>query len=112
ALDIVPRRILCSSGRRCNCSGDICTARLPQTDRFSSRLSMATFLLRRLLASIIVIFGVVTLVFFVLRAVPGDPIASILGEQALAVDKQAMRECLNLDKPLWEQYALFWGDVA
>lgn len=73
---------------------------------------MTRFLLRRLLASIIVIIGVVTLVFFVLRAVPGDPIASILGEQALAVDKQAMRECLNLDKSLWEQYALFWGDVA
>jgi|SRR5690554_245868 len=73
---------------------------------------MTTFLLRRLLASIIVIFGVVTLVFFVLRAVPGDPIASILGEQALAVDKQAMRECLNLDKSLWQQYVLFWADVA
>jgi peptide/nickel transport system permease protein len=88
-------------------------ARIVSPNRqFSSRLSMTTFLIRRLLASIIVIFGVVTLVFFVLRAVPGDPIASILGEQALAVDKQAMRECLNLDKPLWEQYALFWGDVA
>lgn len=73
---------------------------------------MATFLIRRFLASLIVIFGVVTLVFFVLRAVPGDPVASILGEQALQVDKDALRECLNLDKALWEQYALFWGDVA
>ncbi len=73
---------------------------------------MGTFLIRRLLASVIVIFGVVTLVFFVLRAVPGDPVESILGEQALAVDKEAMRECLNLDKPLWQQYALFWEDVG
>lgn len=73
---------------------------------------MATFLIRRLLASVIVIVGVVTLVFFVLRSVPGDPVESILGEQALAVDKQAMRECLNLDKPLWEQYLLFWEDVG
>ncbi len=73
---------------------------------------MATFLIRRLLASVIVIVGVVTLVFFVLRSVPGDPVESILGEQALQVDKQALRECLNLDKPLWEQYGLFWGDVA
>ncbi|MFP4598825.1 MAG: ABC transporter permease [Persicimonas sp.] len=73
---------------------------------------MATFLIRRLLASVIVIVGVVTLVFFVLRSVPGDPVESILGEQALQVDKQALRECLNLDKPLWEQYGLFWGDVT
>lgn len=73
---------------------------------------MGTFLIRRLLASVIVIIGVVTLVFFVLRAVPGDPVESILGEQALAVDKEAMRECLNLDKPLWQQYALFWEDVG
>lgn len=73
---------------------------------------MTTFLIRRLLASVIVIVGVVTLVFFVLRSVPGDPVESILGEQALAVDKQAMRECLNLEQPLWEQYLLFWEDVG
>jgi peptide/nickel transport system permease protein len=73
---------------------------------------MTTFLIRRLLASIIVVLGVVTLVFFVLRSVPGDPVESILGEQALQVDKESLRECLNLDKPLWEQYVLFWGDVA
>lgn len=73
---------------------------------------MTTFLIRRLLASAIVIVGVVTLVFFVLRSVPGDPVESILGEQALQVDKQALRECLNLDKPLWEQYVLFWSDVG
>jgi peptide/nickel transport system permease protein len=73
---------------------------------------MTTFLIRRLLASVIVVLGVVTLVFFVLRSVPGDPVESILGEQALQVDKQALRECLNLDKPMWEQYVLFWEDVG
>jgi peptide/nickel transport system permease protein len=73
---------------------------------------MAQFLIRRFFASLIVVFGVVTLVFLIIRAVPGDPVASILGEQALEVDKQALRDCLNLDDPLTEQYALFWGDVA
>ncbi len=73
---------------------------------------MFTFLLRRLFASIFVIIGVVTLVFFILRAVPGDPVESILGEQALEVDKQSLRDCLNLDKPLHVQYGLFWKDVA
>jgi len=72
---------------------------------------MAQYLIRRFFASLLVVFGVVTLVFFVIRAVPGDPVASILGEQALEVDKQALRDCLNLDASLGEQYVLFWGDV-
>ncbi|MBA2664168.1 MAG: ABC transporter permease [Bradymonadaceae bacterium] len=72
---------------------------------------MFSFLLRRLFASVFVIIGVVTLVFFILRAVPGDPVESILGEQALEVDKASLRECLNLDRPLYVQYGLFWKDV-
>ncbi len=73
---------------------------------------MGPFLLRRFLSSLLVIFGVVTLVFFVIRAVPGDPVASILGEQALEVDKQAFRDCLHLDDSLFTQYKLFWSDVG
>ncbi len=72
---------------------------------------MTRFLIRRLFASLLVIAGVVTLVFGVLRAVPGDPVESILGEEALEVDKQALRACLRLDRSLPEQYLLFWGDV-
>ncbi len=73
---------------------------------------MLRFLIRRLFTSLIVIFGVVTLVFGALRLAPGDPVESILGEEALEVDKAQMRECLRLDKSVPEQYALFWGDVA
>lgn len=73
---------------------------------------MTRFLVRRLFTSLIVILGVVTLVFGVLRAVPGDPVESILGEEALEVDKEKLRECLRLDKSLPEQYGLFWKDVA
>ncbi len=73
---------------------------------------MGRFLLRRLFSSLFVVFGVVTLVFFAVRAAPGDPVASILGEQALEIDKQALRDCLRLDEPMAKQYALFWGDVV
>lgn len=72
---------------------------------------MTKFLVRRFFASLLVVFGVVTLVFFILRAVPGDPVESILGEQALELDKQVLRDCLNLDEPLFVQYKLFWADV-
>lgn len=73
---------------------------------------MLRFLTRRLFTSFIVILGVVTLVFGALRMAPGDPVESILGEEALEVDKERMRECLRLDKSLPEQYMLFWKDVG
>lgn len=73
---------------------------------------MTRFLIRRFFTSLIVILGVVTIVFSVLRAVPGDPVESILGEEALEIDKQALRDCLHLDDSLPKQYALFWQDVA
>lgn len=57
---------------------------------------MTAFLIRRVLASIIVVVGVVTLVFFAVRAAPGDPVESILGEQALEVDKDNLRACMDL----------------
>jgi peptide/nickel transport system permease protein len=69
---------------------------------------MNGFLIRRLFSSMIVIVGVVTLVFMVIRAVPGDPVASILGEQALEIDKEALRQCMHLDDPLHLQYARLW----
>ncbi|MFB6350532.1 MAG: ABC transporter permease [Bradymonadaceae bacterium] len=72
---------------------------------------MLNYLIRRVGALALVVIGVVTIVFFVVRAVPGDPVASILGERALAADKQALRQCLNLDHSLLEQYRLFWGSV-
>lgn len=73
---------------------------------------MLRFLVRRFFTSLIVILGVVTLVFGALRLAPGDPVESILGEEALEVDKERMRECLRLDRSVPEQYALFWKDVA
>lgn len=79
---------------------------------------MTQFLVRRFFTSIIVIIGVVTLVFFTMRAAPGDPVDSILGEQAHERDRTELAQCLNLlddneePVPLWEQYLLFWGDVV
>ncbi len=71
---------------------------------------MSSYILRRFFTSALVILGVVTLVFFVVRAVPGDPVASILGEEALEVDKQNLRECLRLDDSLATQYVRFWRE--
>lgn len=66
----------------------------------------------RSLRALLTVFGVVTLVFLVVRAVPGDPVDAILGDQATPGDRAAMRAALHLDAPLLTQYTLFLGDVG
>ncbi len=73
---------------------------------------MGQYLLRRLLTSLIVIIGVPTMVFMVIRAVPGDPADNILGEQAMSIDKERFRQERNLDKPLHYQYFHFLKNIA
>lgn len=68
---------------------------------------MLRFIFRRLLLLIPTVLGVSTLVFLFIHLIPGDPIEVMLGETALAADKEALRQALGLDRPLWEQYAMF-----
>lgn len=58
------------------------------------------------------IWAAVTLVFLLVRMVPGDPAAAILGEAATEEERGALRERLHLDRPLAAQYVAFLGDVA
>jgi peptide/nickel transport system permease protein len=58
------------------------------------------------------VLGVVTLVFLLVRLVPGDPIDAILGDQAAPEDRAELRHTLRLDRPFGEQYVAFLGDVA
>jgi peptide/nickel transport system permease protein len=68
---------------------------------------MGTFLVKRLLFSLVTLFAVLTLVFIVVRIVPGDPAQVILGDQADAAAIAALRGRLGLDRPLIEQYVSF-----
>lgn len=74
-------------------------------------VDMSSYLLKRMVTSLIVVVGVPTLVFTVIRLVPGDPADSILGEQAMAVDKERFRQAYHLDEPLHVQYGLFLRSV-
>jgi len=58
----------------------------------------------RIMQAIPTLLGVMTLVFFLLHLVPGDPVDALLGETALAADREAMRHALHLDEPLFQQY--------
>jgi peptide/nickel transport system permease protein len=68
---------------------------------------MARYLIKRLLTILPTMLGVVTLVFFLVHLIPGDPVAVMLGEHAMAVEKAALRHQLGLDQPLLHQYIMF-----
>jgi peptide/nickel transport system permease protein len=69
---------------------------------------VTTYLLRRLLALLPVMLVVVTIVFFLIHLIPGDPVAVILGPEANAEQIEAARRELGLDRPLPEQLVRFY----
>jgi peptide/nickel transport system permease protein len=68
---------------------------------------MLRTLLRRALAGVSVIVGVVTLMFFLLRLAPGDPALLLVGPTATEEQLSAQRKALGLDRPVLEQYAVW-----
>ncbi|MCH7479685.1 MAG: ABC transporter permease [SAR324 cluster bacterium] len=66
-----------------------------------------TYLLRRVLWTVPVLLGVLTVVFFLIHLIPGDPVDLMLGENALPADREQMRLQLGLERPLLTQYGLY-----
>ncbi|MFC1936402.1 ABC transporter permease [Chloroflexota bacterium] len=74
--------------------------------------SLRNFLITRLLLTIPMVWILVTVVFVVLRVLPGDPIRSQLGPKATAEQVALIRIRMGLDKPLIVQYGNFLWDVV
>ena len=72
---------------------------------------MARFALLRLLSAIPTLLMVSVAVFAIIRAVPGDPVAVMLGEGASPEAIAALRDRLGLDQPLPLQYLHWLGRV-
>jgi ABC-type dipeptide/oligopeptide/nickel transport system permease component len=68
--------------------------------------------MRRILQSIPILLIVLTLVFFVVRVLPGDPATAALGDYASKDAINALRAKMGLDVPLWLQYLRFLGDLG
>lgn len=73
---------------------------------------MAVYVLRRIasLLSILIVVGVV--VFFLIRLVPGDPTAALLGDQATVEQMAALRARLGLDRSLPVQFGAWIGTIV
>ena len=66
---------------------------------------------RRLVRAILVAWGVSLLAFAIVRIVPGDPVATLLGEEATPDRVEVLRERLHLDGSVVSQYGSWMSDV-
>lgn len=75
---------------------------------------MQSYILRRLLLLIPIWLGVSVVIFSIMRVLPGDPAAVILGGEGGPVDPQRLEEvrhALGFDRPLHEQYIAWMSNV-
>jgi len=71
---------------------------------------MLRFILIRLLQAIPVLFIIATMTFFMVRLAPGGPFTE---EKTIPVEiRKKMEEHYGLDRPLWEQYLLYFGIIS
>lgn len=72
---------------------------------------MKKYILKRVLLSLIVIFGVVTITFIIARVLPSDPASKWAGTRATPEQIEQARQELGLDDPLIVQYGHYISDL-
>ncbi|MFZ0626437.1 MAG: ABC transporter permease [Acidimicrobiia bacterium] len=70
------------------------------------------FMLARIALTLPMVFILGTLIFFVLRVLPGDPVRSALGPRGTPEMVARMREQLGLEDPILTQYGRFLGGMV
>lgn len=73
---------------------------------------MKKYFIARVAMLVPTVLGVVTAVFLMIHMIPGDPVEVMLGETAMAADKEALRHQLGLDRPLHLLYIEYLGGLA
>ncbi len=70
------------------------------------------YFIRKILYAISVLWGIVTLVFFLFNVLPDDPARLTLGQRSDLASIENVRKELNLDKPVMARYFLFLNDLS
>tara|TARA_B100001939_G_scaffold343361_1_gene355926 strand:- start:1221 stop:2543 length:1323 start_codon:yes stop_codon:yes gene_type:complete len=73
---------------------------------------MFRYIIRRLFYGLLVLFGVITIVFFLFNFKQGDPSLMLGGQNANQEILQSIRHDLGLDLPLMSRYALYLNDLS
>jgi len=80
-------------------------------------MTLRTYIISRILLTIPMIFILLTMVFLIIRVLPGDPVLLHFEKMENPAAMELMRQRLGLDKPLWIQYfdyvvGIFKGDLG
>ncbi|HCZ07395.1 MAG TPA: peptide ABC transporter permease [Thermotogae bacterium] len=80
-------------------------------------MSLKTYIIARILLAVPMVLILLTVVFVIMRVIPGDPVLTLLGGKAPIEVIEAKRHELGLDKPIIVQYGeyllnLFKGDLG
>lgn len=73
---------------------------------------MTRYIVRRLISTIPVVFGILVLVFILVRVIPGDPCTATYGEKATPELCAAFEKRFGLDRSIPEQFAIYVGSLA
>lgn len=72
---------------------------------------MLQYAIKRTLYSILIVWGVVTLVFILFNVIPGDPARMVMGQRTDEASLAAVRKDLGVDKPMVFQYLKYINDL-
>ncbi len=61
---------------------------------------------------LLILWGVVTLLFFLFKVLPGDPAHMLVGQRSDKSTVENIKRDLGLDLPLWQQYFLYLNDLS
>jgi peptide/nickel transport system permease protein len=70
------------------------------------------FIIRKLLYSILILWGVVTLIFLIFTFLPGDPALMKLGQGSDSLSLAIVRKDFGLDQPKWQRYLKSLNDLS
>ena len=75
--------------------------------KIKSQISLLNFIIRRVFITIPALLGIVTITFFISRAIPGDPVLHRIPAKAIGTLYELERQKLGLDQPIFIQYLKF-----
>lgn len=74
-------------------------------------MDVINYVIKRILQMIPVFIIVTIVIFFMIRMIPGDPAAVMLGSKASPEAIANMREKMGLNQPMWTQFLIFLKDL-
>lgn len=75
-------------------------------------MGLKEFITRRVIQIILLYFAIATMLFFLFRAAPGDPLASYIGTGFTPEQEALIMERFGLDQPIWVQYYKYMSSLV